>query len=310
MQVVGTEGLSFAPVRFVLGQRLSVANFARALDIDDPLFTDVAHARARGYAGRPVPPTMYAFFQTVTDGQLRDQLGFTWGRTLGAGLEMEAGAALGEEEEVVGRSMVEAAWETEGRDGGTRQLLRLRTDVCRPDGAVACRWRALFLERRSGPPDPRAAPAPSDPVGAEPVARADDLGPAPDATVGLSLPGHRMGPVDRLRLARVSIAIDNPDPLHVDDEVARAAGFPTVVGQGSGAAGVLYETVRRWAGLDRVVAGSVRLSAPYSLGAVLSSAGTVTALEDHGGEPTAVCDVSLQDRDGTGIATGQFRVVL
>lgn len=61
---------------------------------------------------------------------------------------------------------------------------------------------------------------------------------------GQELPGRRFGPIGRLLLARVSIAIDNPDPLHIDDAVAQASRFPMVLGHGFAAAGVLYETVR------------------------------------------------------------------
>jgi hypothetical protein len=310
MQVVGTEGATFAPVRFVIGERLSVVNFARALDIDDPLFTDLAHARAHGHRGRPVPPTMYAFFQTVTNADLEERLGFVWGKTLGAGLEFEVGATAGEEEVIVGQSSVETAWEAAGRGGGTRQFLRLRTDFRRPDGALVCRWRALFIQKRDTDPDPQAPhePTVADP---EPVPTPDHhLVPAPAASVGTALPSHHVGAVDRLRLARISVAIDNPDTLHLDDEVARAAGFPTVVGQGSGAAGVLYETVRRWAGTERVLGGSIRLTAPYGLGTELSSEGSVIEVAAHGGGRVAWCDVNLHDQDGGGIATGRFRVAL
>jgi acyl dehydratase len=310
MQILGAAGTAFRPTRFVLGERLSVVNFARALDVTDPVFLDVTHARAHGYAGRPVPPAMYAFFQTVSNDDLEERLGFHWGRTLGAGMEFTAGVIAGEEDEVVGQSSVEAAWEAAGRSGATRQFLRLRTDFRRADGELVCRWRALFIERKDGPPDPDAPSEATPPESDEALATPVDLWAAPSATVGQALPEHRIGPIDRLRLARISIAIDNPDPVHVDDAVAQASGFPTVIGQGSGATGLLYEPVRLWAGMARVRSGAVRLAAPYSLGAELCAQGEVTAIHDVEGERQARCDVRLTDQAGAEIATAQFQVRL
>lgn len=312
MDVIAAMGTTFEPERFVLGERLSVVNFARALDLDDPILTSAAEARRHGYNGRPVTPPMYAFFQTLPLEELEGRLAFTWGRTLGAGMDFQAGVVAGEEDEIVGQSVVEGAWEAVSRSGATNQFLRLRTDFTRADGAIACRWRALFLERKDGQPDPMAptSESTSGSGAVMPVAHAAEWGPAIDATPGQGLPSHTLSGIDRLRLARISIAIDNPDPLHIDDDVARAAGFPTVIGQGSGATGLLYEPVRRWAGIERVVGGAVRLAAPYSLGAQLTASGTVSAIEEIDGQRYADCKTMLRDGSGDEIATAQLRVLV
>jgi acyl dehydratase len=309
VDIAGAVGAVFDPVRFELGERLNVAAFARALDLDDRVLRSASYARRQGYSGRPVLPPMYAFFQTIPLAELEERLGFRWGKTLGAEIEFHGGVIAGEEDEVVGRSAVESAWEAEGRGGVVRQFLRLRTDFHRVDGALACRCWVLFVERtdapaRSGLAEPVEGPLVDLPPTADPGT------PRLDARSGQELPTHRLGPVDRLRLARISVAIDNPDPIHLDDSAAQAAGLPSVIGQGSAAAGLLYEPVRRWAGMERVLTGSVRLMAPIKLGASLTVSGVVASLEEQGGRRCAVCQTALRDETGTDIARAGLRVLV
>jgi acyl dehydratase len=309
VDIAGAVGAEFDPVRFELGERLNVAAFARALDLGDRVLRSASHARHQGYAGRPVLPPMYAFFQTIPLADLEERLGFRWGKTLGAEIGFHAGVIAGEEDEVVGRSAVESAWEAEGRGGVMRQFLRLRTDFHRTDGQPVCRCRVLFVERRDGPArSGLTEPVEGPPVDPPPTAT---VGTAPlDVRSGQELPTHRLGPVDRLRLAQISVAIDNPDPIHLDDSAAQAAGLPSVIGQGTAAAALLYEPVRRLAGMERVLTGSVRLTAPIRLGTNLTASGVVASLEEQGGRRYAECQTALRDETGAGIARARLRVLV
>jgi acyl dehydratase len=257
---------------------------------------------------------MYAFFQTVGADELVERLGFSWGRTLGARIEFETHMVLGEEETVVGQSVVEAACEQTRRDGSTRQSLRLRTDFHDDDGSLACRTWALFVEHRVGPRDPAAASVLPD-VGSAPTPYPmRNLGPALDGVVGQVLPAHRVGPLDRLQLARMSIAVDNPDPVHVDDAAAQKMGLAQVIGSGSGAAGMLYEPVRQWAGIARVSSASVRLLAPYSVGVELVITGTIENIDIEAGPGGqlryATCNTQLATATGSVVAEARFRVLM
>lgn len=190
-----------------------------------------------------------------------------------------------------------------------RQFLRLRTDFHRADGALACRCRVLFVERTDRPAGSgRAEPVDRPPVDLPPTTTPGT--PPLDARSGQELLTHRLGPMDRMRLARISVAIDNPDPIHLDDSAAQAAGLSSVIGQGSAAAGLLYEPVRRWAGMDRVLTGSVRLMAPIRLGASLTASGVVVSLEEREGRHFAVCETALRDETGAGIARAELGVLI
>lgn len=303
MRLKDVEGLAFPEVWFLLGERVSSVQYARALGIEDSLLCRSDAARAEGLGGRPVPPALFAFFLTVSPDDLVKRLGFTWGRTLAVAIDVEwPGVQVTEEDEVAGCSVVESAWERAGRNGGTRQFLRLRTDF-RTGEAVVCRWRVLFLESLARDPNQALPDAEPDDVGVAPlVAPGTDASQTPPEDG--SLPSHCTPTLDRMALARLSVAMDNPDPLHLDDDVARAAGFERAVGQGSAVVGLLHEPVRRWAGLATPVRMATTQRAPFGLGDALRADGRYERTDE--GTPTCMTTVST---DG-GTEIGQARVAI
>jgi len=310
MDLKRAQGWVSERVAFPVGEHLDVAAYARALAIDDPELGQLDAARAAGRTGRPIPPPMYAFFHVVPTDALTDELGFTWGRTLGVAVEFEADGIATDADRLTGQARVDAAWERPGRDGAARQFLRLTTDFTAPGGALVCRNRVLFMERKDGPADDAFRRDEEPPQEARPVS-GGGVHPAPalPVQVGAELPAAAIPPVDRLMLARMSVAIENPDPIHLDDAAARAAGLPGVIGHGTSVACLLYEPVRRWAGLDRVVAGRTTQSRPFGPGTLLSATGRVVALQGNGRRELAVCETSLVDGDGTEIGRGTFDVL-
>lgn len=316
MRLRGARGKLFEPVSFVVGDRLSVSNYARGLDISDPVLLNARSARAMGYRGRPVPPPMLAFFQTVTPEALTGELGFTWGRTLGVSMEVDCTGIITEEDEVTGQSSVEEAYERVAGDGVVRQFLRLRTDFRDASGHFACRWWALFIERKEGSLDEEVAGRASTEAGGTGSGAGESAPWVSQPRVrqlvrpGEELPSLATGVINRLTLARMSVAIDNPDPLHLDEAVAHSLGLSGVVGQGSLVAGALYEPVRLWAGMASPLSGSVALSRPYGEGASLRSTGRVTEVIHERDGAVAVCDTTLMDKGGVEIGRGSFRVPL
>lgn len=301
---VTAEGYAFPVARFVAGERVSTVSYARALDLEDPLLVDVHAARAAGYAARPVVPAMLGFFLTVPGDALVEDLGFTWGRTLNAGIELEwRGIPVTEEDTIEGRTTVEAAWERPASHGGIRQFLRLRTDFS-VDGKPACRWKALFIEKRDAPTQGEAIPD-ADPGSGDATDLLDGAVPAEDPG-GLELPSHSTGIIDRLTLARLSVALDNPDPLHLDDDVARDAGFDQVIGQGSAVVGLLHEPVRRWAGCQAPVRLATRQRLPFTLGDTLSASGQVSGRDDG----CVACTTSVRNAAGQVVGSADIDVVL
>jgi acyl dehydratase len=310
MDMKRAQGWTWEGVTFAIDERLSVNAYARALGLDDAALCRLATARTDGHPGRPVPPVMYAFFHVVPGDVLTGELGFTWGRTLAASVEFEADRTASETERVTGRSRVESAWERPGRDGAARQFLRLTTDFLADDGALVCRNSVLFIERKDGPADDAFLSEGEPPREPWVPRRHAQLLPALPVELGSPLPEVTAPAVDRLMLARMSVAIDNPDPVHLDEEGARAAGLPGVIGHGTTVVGLLYEVVRRWAGMDRVLAGRTTQARPFGVGTVLCAGGQVAGIRGHAGRLVASCSTWLRDGDGNGIGEGTFDVAV
>jgi acyl dehydratase len=300
------EGLSFSPVEFVLDDRVHVPSYARALGVDDPVLYSADRARGAGWAGRPVPPGLYAFFLAFPDG-VWDVLGIVWGKTLAGEIEIEMAQVADDGQLVRGQAHVEATWERPGSDGSTRQFLRLRSDYVDESGAPLCRWRVTFVEKSDGPAgsetknDSGVRAAPFDPAVLRPAS------PPPEALrPGTAIPPHRTGPLDRVAFARMSVASDDPNLVHLDDAVAELAGFPEVIGSGLFVVGAMWEAVRRFAGLDRVFRGSIRQLRPLQLGSALTATGVVESVVPHGGYDVITCAAELVDQDGQAVGRGTF----
>ena len=103
------------------------------------------------------------------------------------------------------------------------------------------------------------------------------------------------------------------NPLHQDDEVARAAGFPGIVAHGMFTMGHLASCVTRWAGgPERVRRLSAQFRAPVFMGEEIVAGGRVKAVDADHGVAVVECWVSVQ-RDGATewpIKRGEAEVLL
>jgi acyl dehydratase len=131
-----------------------------------------------------------------------------------------------------------------------------------------------------------------------------------DVRVGTEIPGIQVGPLNRLAFARMSVALDDPNLVHLDEDVARAAGFPGVIGSGGIVMGILYEVVRQWAGLERIVSGQTRQLVPFLAHVSLSAHGKVTAIEQVDDHREAECEITVTDQHDSEVGHGTFRVRL
>lgn len=291
MRIERSHRPGFPPVSFVLGERLSPSNYAKSLGLEDPELLDLRAARRAGLTARPVLPAMFGFFLAVTPEDLTETLGFTWGRTLNVGIDVRwYGTPVTEEDQVTGNASVLDSWERPGSRGGYRQFLRLRTRFLRGNAPI-CDWEVLFTESR----DEATA-------GAVDIEDPRHRGAAATFITALEdLPSAVSPVVDRMMLARLSVALDNPDPLHLDDAVARSAGFDAVIGQGSAVVGMLHEPWRRAMGLASPVVLRSQQVRPYGLGDRLVADGQ---LATDGSGQVKVCD-----QDGDLIGTGTLQAV-
>ena len=93
-------------------------------------------------------------------------------------------------------------------------------------------------------------------------------------------------------------ASGDQNPLHLDDEVARAAGFPGIVAHGMYTMGTLASAIVSWAGgVGSLVRMKAQFRAPVFMGDTIVCGGSVRSLDAQA--RTAVLDVWVRvEREG------------
>lgn len=82
-------------------------------------------------------------------------------------------------------------------------------------------------------------------------------------------------PIGRMHLVRYAGASGDFNPIHFDDQVARAAGYDEVFGHGMLTAGVLSRLAADWFGAGMIRRFKVRFQQRLLLGDVLTCFGTI-----------------------------------
>ncbi len=98
--------------------------------------------------------------------------------------------------------------------------------------------------------------------------------------VGDQADPRTFGPLTRVEIARFAGAGGDFNPLHLDDEVARAAGFPAAIAMGQLQAGVVAGLLSDWVGVERVRRLEVRFASPFGLGQTLEVTAAVVAVDE------------------------------
>ena len=133
-----------------------------------------------------------------------------------------------------------------------------------------------------------------------------------DVAVGSDVPGWSRI-VTREDVAAYAEAGGDRNPLHQDDDVARAAGFPGIVAHGMFTMGHLAGCVSRWAGgPDRVRRLSAQFRAPVFMGEEIVAGGRVKAVDAERALALLECWVSVERDGGTEwpIKRGEAEVLL
>ena len=103
------------------------------------------------------------------------------------------------------------------------------------------------------------------------------------------------------------------NPLHQDEDAARAAGFPGIIAHGMYTMGHLSATVARWAGgAERILRLTAQFRAPVFMGDEIVAGGRVKAVDVDRGVALVECWVSLERDGATGwpIKRGEAEVLL
>ena len=118
---------------------------------------------------------------------------------------------------------------------------------------------------------------------------------------GEQAPKRVFGPVSRTDIVRYAGASGDFNPLHHDDELARAAGFPSVFAMGMLPAGLLATFVTDWLGAETVRRFTVRFKEQVWPGDVLVCEGTITEVAPGAAGTRLLVDLTCT-RKGGGVA--------
>lgn len=78
----------------------------------------------------------------------------------------------------------------------------------------------------------------------------------------MSLEQSTRGPVDRQQIRDYAAAVDDFNPVHVDEEFAIASGLPSVIAHGPLTVALALDAVVEQLGPDGLTSARARLSAP------------------------------------------------
>ena len=122
-----------------------------------------------------------------------------------------------------------------------------------------------------------------------------------DLKVGRAAETRTVGPLTRTDFVRYQGASGDFNPIHHDEEFARAAGFPTVFSVGMLQAGILGTFATDWLGAENVRRFSVSFREQVWPGDTLVCTGEVVKRYEADGERRVDLQLSC-DREGGGTA--------
>ena len=216
-------------------------------------------ARAIGDGLRPLPgggiaaPVGFLFFVTAQDsGAVFRAAGVGWADVLFGGLSLRYARPVRVGETLRGRTCV-----TEVKRRNELAFASLETRYA-DDRGLAVLDEVSTVVVRTAPPRPLPPRGGGGP-------------PGPDG-------GTFQVRVDRMAIAWMAVALEDPNPIHLEDEVARAAGFPSVIAHGTFPVGAIGALLTREHGAGSVRSLDVRLLAPTYPGETVTAVAT-TELE-------------------------------
>jgi acyl dehydratase len=128
---------------------------------------------------------------------------------------------------------------------------------------------------------------------------------------GQDLAPREIGPISRTMIALYAGGSNDHNPLHLDPALARAAGFPDVIGQGMLTMALLGRYITSFVPQRSLVTFALRFMAMSQVGETLNCRARVVGVDsDSAGNRTANVEVAAVRRGGEVLAVGQVVVRL
>ena len=131
-----------------------------------------------------------------------------------------------------------------------------------------------------------------------------------DVQVGDALPTLMKGPLQQIQLTRYAGASLDFNPIHQDEEFARAAGMGGVFAHGMLSMGFVAQALTDWAGAGTVRKLGVRFAALVRLKDTVTCAGRVIAKSEKDDVHLVELDVWAENQRGEKVVTGKATLAL
>ena len=131
-----------------------------------------------------------------------------------------------------------------------------------------------------------------------------------DVQVGDELPALVKGPIQQIQLTRYAGASGDFNPIHQDDEFAKAAGMGGVFAHGMLSMGFVAQAVTDWAGAGTVRKIGVRFTALVRLKDTVTCKGRVLAKSSKDDVHTVDLEIWAETQKGEKVVTGKATVAL
>jgi acyl dehydratase len=116
--------------------------------------------------------------------------------------------------------------------------------------------------------------------------------------VGEKAEAREYGPLTTRMFVRYAGASGDFNPMHYDDPLARAAGYPSVFSQGMHSAALLASFAADWLGAENVRRFAVRFSEQVWPDDVLTCSGEITAISQHESGRLVTAELSATRQNG------------
>jgi acyl dehydratase len=131
-----------------------------------------------------------------------------------------------------------------------------------------------------------------------------------DVEVGSEIPSLVKGPVAQIQLTRYAGASGDFNPIHQDDEFAKAAGMGGVFAHGMLTMGFVAQALTDWAGAGAVRKIGVRFTGLVRLKDTVTCRGRVLEKSSKDGTHTVELEVWAENQRGEKVVTGRAVVGL
>ena len=131
-----------------------------------------------------------------------------------------------------------------------------------------------------------------------------------DVQVGDELPPLVKGPLAQIQLTRYAGASGDFNPIHQDDEFARAAGLGGVFAHGMLSMGFVAQALTDWAGAGTVRRLGVRFAALVRLKDTVTCRGRVLAKTSKDDRHLVDLEVWAENQRGETVVTGRATIAL